>query len=189
MPEADAEGDTPWLWPTTSDDRRHEAPLAFAFWSHCLALKGKARPSPVFRPFHFKRIPREKRKSMGSGNGARAERRSEAEALAMFRDTTRAERTIWYRVGTRSARAKSGVVAKIGSSVFQYRHQSILPALVAESLFHPHHPLPMRTAAISAMTSPILRNPRFIQFIAASKCSPAMGTPTCQSLHRKEMRD
>ncbi len=79
-----------------------------------LPFKGKARPSPAA---HTKNPPR-KRKSMESGNGARADARYSAGGGV--RVGTRAERTKKSQATTHAERAKSvGVRGKIGSNRVQ----------------------------------------------------------------------
>ena len=102
--------------------------IAFAFEAARLALQRQGPTEPRFPPIQFqKESPREKRKSMESGNGARADAPS-LRGAGRRRDTTRAERTIWERATTRSARAKSVALRlEIGSSGAVYSHEYKIP--------------------------------------------------------------
>jgi len=67
----------------------------------------------------FEKSPREKRKSMESGNGARADAPTSGRrgaAFVLVRITTESKRTWPVQVTTRAARGRSfGIVGKIGS--------------------------------------------------------------------------
>ena len=103
------------------------------------------KSSPRFPPIQFqKESPREKRKSMESGNGARADAPS-LRGAGRRRDTTRAERTIWERATTRSARAKSVALRlEIGSSGAVYSHTYRNKVVFALAFFAPHQRKPVR---------------------------------------------
>jgi len=122
MPEADAEGDTPWLWPTTGEYRRHEAPFAFgfAFVSNGSDTGNVSRSSEP-RRHSILHSPRENKKEWKVAGrwfeGARTR--------APERITTESNRTIRYKATTRAERATSvGILGKMSSSSVVDTHQT-----------------------------------------------------------------
>src|SRR3989338_5218368 len=131
--------------------------IAFAFGAARLALKGKARPSPVSAHSIQKCIPPRKRKSMERRNGARADARYSARGGV--RATTQPERTIWYQTTTHAARAGSVALRlEIGSSgaVYSHHHRNFqkIGRTFALVFFSPHQRKPVRFGRAAAPRPP-----------------------------------